>query len=640
MDRREPDVIPKTYYNSMVLLCFLACAGLCCAVLQALPSSCHNDDCGKHGDLTYAFIRMALSTANLLLTVCVGWLIKNRANFHRRQEVFWPMQCRHCAQVVGLESADTSSSVLKDDERAQFQQRSISRRWSFPTNLESLKRYVTVNNSPATSADHHQDTPMTAPTSHEQNNETILRARKQIFYKPPHKSLLLIFIIFGSVVLIETPLQIFGIFICLTNSGQSVSTKITLVAQAVFDLSTITAFLMSLFFFNIYYDAVIMVKAKFSISLSIYLALSIAIAALKIGYPISADIATVYDPLKDSCDMKRSLKQFLIDLDDTMESVYTKLAVTAVGILWNIWLTMVPQCFLDITSSPPEFDYFHTINRRPLSKRILNSLKNSYLKIKLRFWRTSSDNEWYLLQHTTTSHQRFSYQRTILIPATFFSAIYFTFHVYVSYGDWPNSKSTRTYIGWVLRMAFYIPFIGLYHFQIFLSGRSKTILLKNPITVSSGLIQSHDIVLLLSGGGIFMLNIFRLVAAMGILMRFATRAQDEIALAAFSIVYAVFQFYIVWTMTSFLLIIQRRKFTSDAEVKWVLICLIYTFVANACNWLIGLFNVSSWIELELYYGSIGKVIGGSVEPIISLYGLHAAMIAYGTYHDIQKGYVR
>ena len=58
-------------------------------------------------------------------------------------------------------------------------------------------------------------------------------------------------------------------------------------------------------------------------------------------------------------------------------------------------------------------------------------------------------------------------------------------------------------------------------------------------------------------------------------------------------------------------------------------------VLNATNWLVSIAEENSWMDFQSYFGSqLGKVMGVLMEPFASLYGLHAAIIAYETYKTV------
>ena len=88
-------------------------------------------------------------------------------------------------------------------------------------------------------------------------------------------------------------------------------------------------------------------------------------------------------------------------------------------------------------------------------------------------------------------------------------------------------------------------------------------------------------------------------------------------------------------MTSFLAIVQRQLLRRPQEVKWTLIALACSVVWNATLWLQESLELASWDELRMFYGeTVGRLIGTLLEPVATLYGLHAAMVAYEAYKDI------
>ena len=81
----------------------------------------------------------------------------------------------------------------------------------------------------------------------------------------------------------------------------------------------------------------------------------------------------------------------------------------------------------------------------------------------------------------------------------------------------PSTEITLTYLKWFLHIVFYLPLLVMYHFRIFLTDSAKTFRPRHTVFLVSGLIGEHDRVILVSCVGIFTLNIFRFVSAIGIL---------------------------------------------------------------------------------------------------------------------------
>ena len=111
---------------------------------------------------------------------------------------------------------------------------------------------------------------------------------------------------------------------------------------------------------------------------------------------------------------------------------------------------------------------------------------------------------------------------------------------------------------------------------------------------------------------------------------------EDIAIVCFAIIYSLFKIYSVWLTTSFLAIVQRQLLRCPQEVKWTLISLACSVVWNATLWLQESLQLASWEDLRIFYGdTLGRLIGTLLEPVSTLYGLHAAMIAFEAFNEIQ-----
>ena len=155
------------------------------------------------------------------------------------------------------------------------------------------------------------------------------------------------------------------------------------------------------------------------------------------------------------------------------------------------------------------------------------------------------------------------------------------------------------------------------------------------------LFGGHDMLLLFCTGGIFTLYTLRIAAATGMLLYPDNDHVDESHKGvptdcAYAIVSASVSIIKVGLMTLFLLIIQRQAISNE-EKKWTVACLIFASVMNATQWLYDVIGGSEWSVLGEYIGEhAGEVITVLLEPFASLYGLHAAMIAYEAYHTLSS----
>ena len=93
----------------------------------------------------------------------------------------------------------------------------------------------------------------------------------------------------------------------------------------------------------------------------------------------------------------------------------------------------------------------------------------------------------------------------------------------------------------------------------------------------------------------------------------------------------------IWLMTSYLLRVQKYKIKSPLEMKWNLICLINIIVTNSMQWMVESIQIEdSPLPCQYFTEHTGQVIGILLNPFSTLYGLHAAMVAYETYKVLFK----
>ena len=185
-------------------------------------------------------------------------------------------------------------------------------------------------------------------------------------------------------------------------------------------------------------------------------------------------------------------------------------------------------------------------------------------------------------------------------------------------------------------MALNIPLLA--SLQANFTPKANSFKLKRGVSVL-GELGSHDLILLVSCCGIFMLSILQLAGSVESLLRAADNADrkgDQLALASFGVIYATFKIVSVWMTSSFLIIVQRQAITGVQEAKWTLLCLAYIIAFNATQWL-DMFEIHPFNLLCQAFGkSAGKTIGHILHPISSLYPLHSAMIAYDTYKTVNS----
>ena len=331
----KAEIIPNVQYSSMLLVTILASIGFCCAILKALPL---NPDTGWDDDgrnFTNAIMRLCLSCLFFYLIVCVVWTIKNRETLHRRQLVFWPMRCRHCARAVGFISQQSRGQST--DGPRETSQRYMTRRRSLPllpstcskgnTSLESTESIVSSHEHTAqTVNDISSDTQTVSGNVEALAQMESFRSQtsdikventsllKSFVYKRPHKSLLILYNVFGTIALLTLPLEIIGVIICLTESHASeapMKVNFNLVCEGVFDLLVSIGLACNLAFFNIFYDAVFLQTGIFPTFIGAYVASGLGLLALKAIYPLGVVVEPSHDPILYSCELPKKFAQVI-----------------------------------------------------------------------------------------------------------------------------------------------------------------------------------------------------------------------------------------------------------------------------------------------------------------------------------------
>ena len=183
--------------------------------------------------------------------------------------------------------------------------------------------------------------------------------------------------------------------------------------------------------------------------------------------------------------------------------------------------------------------------------------------------------------------------------------MYFALRLYLDVVSFDERENMRAYVSWCCEMACGIPLVALMLHQSRITTKTGSFKLKRGVSALDEL-ESHDVVLLLSCLAIFMFNILRLLGGVVVLCRAADLADlkgDQLALASFGVIYAVYELLKSWVMTSFLIIVQRQAIEHPKEAKWTLLCLLYIITVNATQWFAHILETDSW---NLLYESFGN----------------------------------
>ena len=626
--------IRKTKYSSTLLLSFIASLGLCCAVYIILPSN-HRQSSGddsRSKDIAYASIRITISLILLFLCTYGIWIVRNRAKFHKNQEVYWPFECSHCARAVGLVSNPSGGEFNQSTQQQSGLPECLK-------NQEGNSSNSIIINSCETNKDSEQQQIKPLASSYIDKKTTEMEISKsnwvhEPIQKKPHKSLLRVCNVFGILVVINLPIQLVAVVICFALTDGSVLGMVTLLSKFLFEVSVSVVIITSLFFFNTYYEAVFVDVAKFSYTLGVFFGMCLWMMNLNITAPIGRILNAYYDPLEHHCEIGDRFKNFILDHDERITPFYAECCLVFAATIWQMWSAILPRSFLDARSSMFMSNCSHVIRKDSFWRKIKICFRKFRERIILSRERNTEEN--YILSGTRRNSREIkSFRNRCLVILIIFSLLYCAGHFTLFRDSLPFKASTLTYLRWALAIAYSLPLVGLLRYQSFIMNQSNRIPVKPGVSALHGLLEGHDRLLLLSCGGIFVISIFRLIGATDMICHLSSIGKEDIVLAIYAAIYSIIRIYLLWLMTLFLLVVQRRLVRSVPETKLVLVCLIYTIALNASNWLISIADVNTWIELQSYYGSkLGEVMGGLFEPFESLYGLHAAIVAYESYQDL------
>ena len=623
--------IRKTKYSSTLLLCFITSLGICCVFFSILPSnSCHGCEDDSHAeDIVYATIRFTISVILLFFGTFAVWIVRNKAKFHKNQEVFWPFECRHCAMAVWL-VPNPSGRQSQEPICGQISVCSDCQEDQDETSGNS-----SINTSHATNVHAGED------SEHIDENAGNLQCPNNRMHEPlyrkPHKSLLRVCNVFGVLVLINLPIQMLTVVVCLAFTDGTVLATATLFSKFLFDLSILTVMLSSLFFFNTYYEAVFIEVPKFSYAFGLFFATGLWMLNMKISLPVARILKVHYDPLEHHCEMSDRFMKLILDHDERLAPFYAECCIIFAATVWQMWSSILPHSYLNAESTTLLSDYPHAMRKDSFCRKVQVCFRKLSVRKNLSPLE-GSDERHSLSGNQDNRSPKMHCIRNISVPLLLtFSVIYCAGHVILSWGSFDFSTYTGTYMRWCLEIAYSLPLIGLLHYQSSIMNHSKTIPVKPGISALHGLLVGHDRLLLLSCSGIFAISIFRLMGAIQMFGRYSSVGREEIVLASYAVIYSIFRLYLFWLMTSFILIVQRQMIQSVTEAKVAMKCLLYVVALNGTNWLISIVDVNSWIELQSYYGpTLGKIMGALMEPFVSLYGLHAAIVAYETYQTVSS----
>ena len=440
-----------------------------------------------------------------------------------------------------------------------------------------------------------------------------------------HKSLINVLQVFGIMAVVGVTCDIIQMFVCF---AQGLGSWASLAAQLVLDCCYAGGILFVIVIIRSNYNAVFTDKWLVSVTSAMSVGVLFWASFRQIMFPISDYFNDANEQPDISCQWDSMFKWFFRYLRELVNPCYEEFAVTCTTICIQFWTTQVPIAALSLQEIAPSFET--TESRRTVARsssiiKLLRSVSGISLQGR-KPTRNTNDNTCFI--------------RLTKVLSGLAAAVFITLNLFVLWEHrFGLTKETVEYLKRIIEICFALPFIFLccHHF---ISTKSYSMFRMNCHN-EDALFGGHDMLLLFCTGGIFTLYILRIASATGILLYPDNDHVDESHKGvptdcAYAIVSASVSIIKVGLMTLFLLIIQRQAISNE-EKKWTLACLIFASVMNATQWLYDVMDGSEWSVLGEYIGEhASEVITVLLEPFASLYGLHAAMIAYEAYHTLSS----
>ena len=443
-----------------------------------------------------------------------------------------------------------------------------------------------------------------------------------------HRSLVNAFMIFSICAIIAIPLASIGNILCMVSNGRQLFLGVLVTIEDVLMLALIP--ITAKFAFT-YYDAVFLTTPHNLYIIVVYLAGGIWISAVKIAKPISGLLGSkFYSPNALDCSLNGTYGDILAVSESILTPFYSECAIIATGIMWEMWSSFVPKEACRLSTGVPPLIRPHKSSSPCLLRRIMP-------RWKLRWFRRHRGLESQRLIKNIQKERLEDCLVTTWILSAIQSTVYFATCLYfVRKYEASSSHTENLYIAWSIETAFILPFLVIYIHLRYISNPSLTPIQYHALQSKKNL-GTHDVMLLLCSCGLFCQSMFRLSSAAGLLFTQYSNNPNDLALYVFAIFYSIVIMIMTWQMTSFLLRVQKYKIQSHLEMKWNLVCLINIIVTNAMQWLIESVTIEeSPLPCTYFSEKTGRVVGILLNPFATLYGLHAALMAYETYKLLFK----
>ena len=660
----------RSPYGAILLCCLLASAELCCVIFPYIPPTPTFASLARL-ELSFIITRLLLISLVYFVQFHAIAIVLKRRQFHRDQRVFLPLQCRHCAKTLGVLSSDNhrdNESADDDGWKNTVPAPDQTEGVSHNEDTESMPYLMIPENAlpiwaryenecePSCSSRFILNPSLSLPDlstlAYKSVNDNVCQKRGTVhvareeqvpsistdsrhrgLFTKPDRSLLVVFNLLGIVSVLNIPMQLLLVVKCLEDVELSGMAQTSTIVRLVLHLSFITLIVCALIFFNTYHDAAFRDEAVTSRFFGIIFAFCFWVCATKLVGPISDSLNAAKDPCRE---LSGSLQKFLIIHNNIFSKIEAECGIIGAGIIWEMWKSVIPHHFLNVDAGKAKFVPFFKGQVSP-SWTIWKSWTRNFRSIRRRidkgYIQQSHGPEG--LHQIQPSRRHSSLPLVLMLFASFiFGLILMTVTLVLPH----VTVHSTVYVVWCLKTACVTPLIGLIFYQSFLTNASRTLRVNDYLPQRYDTLQGHEVILVVSCSSSFLLSLFRIGSAIAAITYTPHLSHDELILACYSIVYGFFVIFHLWVTTRFLLVVQRQVLRGPAVVKWTKVCLIYVVLVNGMIWFVGVIDIhnSEGHELKIYYGQpMGKFLREIFDPLVCLFPLHAAIIAYETYKTIK-----
>ncbi|XP_071501558.1 uncharacterized protein [Diadema antillarum] len=343
-EEREVRVSTHSYVSMICLSLFLSFL----VFLSVVPSTPGQ----KHWTELYKF---SYIIAQIIVALIIGlvlfWLSFPRTRYHRKQTIFWPKQCRHCAQVLGMltqwnkcsESSKVQTPPLNHPSSVKLFSESTSQQGSSREGLEG--------------------------TESQYNNNTSCAG--ELWYLR-RKSLAQAMIILGVIGIVGAPLK-FVSFILDQHATLVNVCRVTFAMVLILVVLPATMFSIAR-----YHDAVFVDTPLFSAGFAFLCGGFMWLATFKLFFPISGLFGNASFPYWQN---GTGNSVILPSLGASAMSMYAQCAIIGTVFLWTIWSSMIRQHTLHLRESNPQIQPFDP----PRSQQVTRDSGTSYRMNVIRY---------------------------------------------------------------------------------------------------------------------------------------------------------------------------------------------------------------------------------------------------------------